>query len=59
MVKNPGVFLSARRIPPEQWLRRPERARIALRLLLLKLLLGDTSGLQDRACSLFHLAAPK
>ena len=42
-----------------EWLERVTRVRISMRLLLLKILLGDTSGLQDRACSLFSLAAPK
>jgi len=43
----------------QQWPRRTARVRIVSRLLLLKLLLGDISGLQDRACSLFYLAGPK
>ncbi len=42
-----------------EWPRGAARVRIDMRLLLLKLLLGDTSGLQDRACSLFYLAGPK
>ena len=44
---------------PGEWPSRTERVRMDARLLLLKLLLGDTSGLQDRACSLFYLAGPK
>ena len=42
-----------------QWPRRTAHVRIGMRLLLLKILLGNTSGLQDRACSLFYLAGPK
>jgi hypothetical protein len=44
---------------PREWPGRTERARIAMRLLLLKFLPGDPSGLQDRACSPFHLAGTK
>jgi hypothetical protein len=42
-----------------EWPCRTDRAKMGTRLLLLKILLGDTSGLQDRACSLFYLARPK
>ena len=42
-----------------QWPRRATHVRIHTRLLLLKILLGDMPGLQDRACSLFSLAGPK
>ena len=44
---------------PSEWPRRSERDRMSPRLLLLKFLPGDTSGLQDRACSLFYLAGTK
>jgi len=42
-----------------EWPWRTAHVRMGTRLLLLKLLLGDTSGLQDRACSPFYLAGPK
>ena len=44
---------------PSEWPRHSERVRIGTRLLLLKLLSGDLSGLRGRACSLFYLAGPK
>ncbi len=43
---------------PSEWPGRTDRAKMDTRLLLLKTH-GDTSGLQDSACSLFYLAGPK
>jgi len=53
-VEPRGVANSAR-----EWPGRTTRVRMGTRLLLLKFFLGDTPGLQDRACSLFYLAGPK
>jgi hypothetical protein len=50
-----GLFESAFLIP-RQWPPRPLRARMGTRSPHLKILLRNPSGLQDRACSLFHLA---
>jgi hypothetical protein len=50
-----SVLLFAFLTPP-RWLQPPSRARIPMRSPHLKILLRNPSGLQDRACSPFHLA---